>query len=322
MIRFMDAMEGNGNGADSGKGERHRVLVVFPGALGDLICLAPTLNALARRHRDAQLELMAREELARFAVGRLGVARAHSIDRREVSHLFRSGGGEPGEEARRFFGSFERIYSFFSAGDLGFRSALEKAAGGQPVTFHRFRPAGAGHVAEAYLREIGDDSGPVEPGLSLFAADLESAARRLRGPTGAGKFIAIFPGSGSPAKNWPPERFAALARLLAEESRALFVLGPAEAGLEQKLCGAHPVVGGLPLGTVAALARFASAFVGVDSGVSHLAAAAGTPGVVLFGPTEPARWRPLGRVEVLRRNPIEMIEPAEVLAALRRLRMV
>ena len=50
-----------------------RVLVIFPGALGDLICLIPALRALLRRHRGAALELMAREELARFAVARIGL---------------------------------------------------------------------------------------------------------------------------------------------------------------------------------------------------------------------------------------------------------
>src|SRR5579863_9608467 len=79
-----------------------RVLVIFPGALGDLICLIPALRALLRRHRGAALELMAREELARFAVARIGlriglrigvesspmarshsISRSHSIDRRE-----------------------------------------------------------------------------------------------------------------------------------------------------------------------------------------------------------------------------------------------
>jgi len=65
-----------------------RVLVIFPGALGDLICLVPAVRAIARRNPDATLELMARGELARFAVGRLGFARGHSIDRRETDSNF------------------------------------------------------------------------------------------------------------------------------------------------------------------------------------------------------------------------------------------
>src|SRR5580704_10102736 len=61
-----------------------RVLIIFPGALGDLICLAPTIHAITRRHRGAEIELMARMELAEFAVGRLRITRAHSIDRRDA----------------------------------------------------------------------------------------------------------------------------------------------------------------------------------------------------------------------------------------------
>src|ERR1700675_3098874 len=86
------------------------ILVIFPGALGDLICLVPTLRAIARRHPGAQLELMARAELARFAIGRLGIAHGHShghsIDRREVTQLFAARGAPVAAEARRFFGSF------------------------------------------------------------------------------------------------------------------------------------------------------------------------------------------------------------------------
>ena len=68
-----------------------RILVIFPGALGDLICIVPALREIARRHSCATLELMARAELARFATGRLGIGRGHSIDRREVAQLFTAG---------------------------------------------------------------------------------------------------------------------------------------------------------------------------------------------------------------------------------------
>jgi ADP-heptose:LPS heptosyltransferase len=294
-----------------------RVLVIFPGALGDLICLAPALSALARRHRDGELELMAREELARFAQGRLGVARAHAIDRREVAMLFRQAGDNEGEP-REFFGAFDRIYSFFSSGDPGFRKALVEASRrAAAVTFHRFHPDGAGHAAAHYLREIGAKPEPVAVRVEILRTDFESARRALKGVGDPATFVALFPGSASATKNWPPERFGALARRLGGKPRALFVLGPAEAGLRDLFSRAgHPVVEGLPLGTVAALARLAAAFVGVDSGVSHLASAAGCPGVVLFGPTAPERWRPLGRVRIIREEQLGAIEPGEVMAAL------
>src|SRR5207302_7263558 len=56
------------------------------------------------------------------------------------------------------------------------------------------------------------------------------------------------------------------------------------------------------------LAR-ARVYIGNDSGISHLAAAVGTPTIVLFGPTDPAVWAPLGS-RVL--APMETVEPADV----------
>jgi ADP-heptose:LPS heptosyltransferase len=292
-----------------------RVLIIFPGALGDLICLAPTIDAIARRHWGADLELMARMELAEFAVGRLRIVRAHSIDRREVAMLFRDSPDDSNESARRFFGAFDRIYCFFNADDPRFRRALIGAAAPGATTFHRFRPDAEGHIASAYLKDVDVDA-KLEPSkIDLLPHDLEEASHAIRGLAETKKFVAIFPGSGNPTKNWPIEKFLALADQLNE--RALFILGPADAALEEVLRAAgRLILKDEPLGTVAASAAMATAFVGNDSGVSHLAAATGTPGLTLFGPTDPARWHPLGRVTVLHREPIASIEVAEVRAAL------
>jgi ADP-heptose:LPS heptosyltransferase len=294
-----------------------RVLIIFPGALGDLLCLAPAIAAIARRHHRAELELMARTELAEFAVGRLGITRAHSIDRREVALLFRESADDDGEQARRFFGVFERIYCFLSADDPRFRRALSEASTPGATTFHPFRPQGKGHVAAGYMKDA-TGNGKLEAILINFRpSDLEGASRAISRIAEPKKFIAIFPGSGSAAKNWPIEKFSALADRLSEQTRAAFILGPAEYSTEDVLRGArHIIIKNQPLGTVAAIARMASAFAGNDSGVSHLAAATGTPGVVLFGPSDPVRWRPLGRVTVVHRDPIDSIEVADVLASI------
>ena len=284
--------------------QTERVLVIFPGALGDLVCLGPALNALARRHPGTAVELMARAELARFAVARFSFARiraarahshsrAHSIDRREVTALFAE--DVDLTDAAEFFRSFTRIYSFFASEDTRFRQALAKAAAPATVSFHAFRPAGAGHVAIGYLNEIGEREVPPNGRIDVLPGDLAEAAQALErlGLAGA-RFILFFPGSGAGYKNWPADNFATLASALAPPLRALVVLGPAEATLEPlfaargiaRLCDQ-------PLGTVAGLARLAAGFVGNDSGVSHLAAAAGAAGVVIFGPTDPDRWRPM-----------------------------
>ena len=282
--------------------ENPRVLAIFPGALGDLICLGPALRALARRHRSGALELMAREELACFAVGRMGIAHGHSIDRREVAALF-ADGGEAAQGAG-FFAGFTRVYSFFAAGDAQFRRSLERAAYPGGVSFYRFRPERPGHVASAYLHEIGERiaaGAPLESRIDLLDTDVEDARIALApfGLDGANVML-LFPGSGSVRKNWPLANFAALASALPAGMRPLAVLGPAESGMESAFAAwGIATLAGQSLGTIAGLASIAAGFVGNDSGMSHLAAAAGAPGVVIFGSTESGRWRPLGRVTVI-----------------------
>jgi heptosyltransferase-3 len=319
----------------------NRVLVIFPGALGDLMCMMPALVAISRRHPGASVELMARLELARLVVGRSVVARGHSIDGREVGELFAdefSGG------ARRFFGEFDRVYSFFASDDARFRARLVAATDGE-VSFHPFRPGGEGHVSAGYLRAIDEGASRIDARLEPTPDDLAAAARVLaESKCDSLNLIVIFPGSGSPAKNWPADRFAALAAMLAKRSGILrsadsalndtgggqnyrkglcaVILGPAETSIEPVFRRAGvPILKDLDLPTVAAIARHASAFVGNDSGVSHLAAAVGAPGVVIFGPTDPARWRPRGTggdasIRVLRREPIDSIETREVADAI------
>ena len=290
-----------------------RVLVIFPGALGDLMCLLPALAAITRRHPGASVELMARFELAQLAAGRTVVARGYSIDAREVSALFTE---DAAVDARRFFGDFDRIYSFFASDDARFRANLSAATDGE-LSFHPFRPDGDSHVSDAYLHSIQIDAPdvPVDSLLKPTLSDLAAAARALaQSKSGGSKLIVIFPGSGSPAKNWPAARFAMLASMLAN---AVVILGPAETSIEPIFRRAGvSVLKDLDLPAAAAIARVASAFVGNDSGVSHLAAATGASGAVIFGPTDPARWRPLAlgtaQIDILRREPLDSLECGEV----------
>lgn len=195
-----------------------RVLIIFPGALGDLMCVMPAIAAIARRHAGASIELMARGELARLAVGRTVVGGGHSIDAREVGELFSDG---PLGGARRFFSQFERIYSFFAFDDARFRVRLSAATDGE-VSFHPFRPVGEGHASEAYLRAIGEAGSSGGWRLEPTDGDLAGAHRVLaRLGCGGTNLIVMFPGSGSAAKNWPVGKFVALANMLAKRAGIL-----------------------------------------------------------------------------------------------------
>lgn len=298
-------------------GSAKRVLVIFPGALGDFVCVLPAIEALAGRHRGCSIELMARAELARLAAGRTAIRRGHSIDAPHVTALFsESDDANPGARDE-FFAGYERIYSFFASNDANFRTRLAAATDGE-VSFHPFRPRDDGanepHIAAAYLRSIGESDALLHPHIEPNREDLRAAAEAIaKARCDLSTLIAIFPGSGSPAKNWPLDKFAALARILSERSSVVFILGPAESAMEP-LVRDHelPVLKDLDLGTVAGIARLATGFAGNDSGVSHLAAATDVPGVVIFGPTDADRWRPLGEVVVLNQRET----PNEVAAAL------
>lgn len=127
------------------------------------------------------------------------------------------------------------------------------------------------------------------------------------------KKILIHPGSGSRRKNWPVSNFIKTEALLrADGFCPEFIIGPAEEFLKTALREdsrrrIHTVS---DLTDLAALLLSAGAFIGNDSGMSHLAAFAGLPTVSVFGPSDPIRWQPAGRaVFVLRPADLECRGP-------------
>jgi heptosyltransferase III len=96
--------------------------------------------------------------------------------------------------------------------------------------------------------------------------------------------VVLHPFSGSAKKNWPLDHFRALASLL--PGPVYWTCGP-----EEQLDGA---VRFDRLDDLAAWLSGARLYIGNDSGVTHLAAAVGTPVLALFGPSDPAIWCPAG----------------------------
>lgn len=131
-------------------------------------------------------------------------------------------------------------------------------------------------------------------------------------PLRAGEIL-VHPGSGSARKNWPAKRFGRVIERLREAGVPVsLVMGEADGGAVDELT--KTLVGPLgrveaPLHEVAARLAGARAYLGNDSGVSHLAGLCGARSYVLFGPTDPRLWAPLGpRVTTL---PFE-VSPDEV----------
>jgi ADP-heptose:LPS heptosyltransferase len=107
----------------------------------------------------------------------------------------------------------------------------------------------------------------------------------------------IHPGAASPARRWPAERWAAVARHEVRAGRTVAITGGAgERGLAEAVArgaqGSVVLAGETDLLTLAATVAAAGRVLCGDTGVAHLATAFGVPSVVLFGPTPPSEWGP------------------------------
>ena len=120
--------------------------------------------------------------------------------------------------------------------------------------------------------------------------------RRKRGLTDPRPVVALAPGAVGPSKRWPAASYAELARQLTKQGFAVWVLGgPGEKDLAAEIVGdteARDLTGTDLRDAILALAGAAVA-VSNDSGLVHIAAAAGTPSIGIFGPTSPWHWAPL-----------------------------
>ena len=158
------------------------------------------------------------------------------------------------------------------------------------------------HAVEKHFSVVSEIAGDAKiPGTTLWPGQADrdfahATCARLPGK----KWLCIGPGANWDKKIWPPERYAAAARILSAEFDALVLLG-SEADNRQALQVAPNA--GLPcvnlcgrttlLQAAAVMARM-TLFTGNDSGLGHLASAVNTPSFTLFGPGHPERYHPWG----------------------------
>jgi ADP-heptose:LPS heptosyltransferase len=158
------------------------------------------------------------------------------------------------------------------------------------------------HKALEAARTIGALVSPPSPFLYTSAAR-EARADELVGP--GGPVLAVAPAATWPPKTWPGERFAeAAAELIGPAGplaggRALLTGGPSDGEFFEPIRAALPPsrlidLVGLDLLTTYACLKRARLFIGNDSGLMHLSAAAGAPTLGLFGPSDDRLYRPWG----------------------------
>jgi ADP-heptose:LPS heptosyltransferase len=274
--------------------------------LGDLLCSVPALRALRCAYPDAHVTLIGLP-WARELAGRL---------RRHVNGFLEFPG---------FMGMPERrprdLPAFFDAVRARFDLAIQLHGSGlftNPFTalmrpremagfyqrgewcpdrarFLEWRPEE--HEVLRWLRlleQIGVPAKGTQLEFPLAEADwAEQRALRL------GDYAVIHAGSQLPSRRWPPERFAEVGDALAMEGLQVVLTGLSS---EKKLTGevrknmrqhAADLAGRTSLGGLAAVVAKARMVVCNDTGISHVAAATGTPSVVIACGSDPRRWAPL-----------------------------
>lgn len=280
---------------------RGKILVIRGGAIGDFILTLPALAALRRQFPEAHLEVLGYPHIIQLAVAGGLVNRAQRIEAPELAAFF-ARNGQLTEAMVDYFSDFDLIISYLYDPDHIFHDNVSRCTVGQFLACpHRPNEGERTHASKVFLQ-------PLER-LAIFDADpVPRLAVQAKGPKA--RRLALHPGSGSERKNWPEQRWADLLQsLVATTAHELLLIGgEAEGERLQRLSAALPphrvrVAQSWPLAELASALQNCQAFMGHDSGISHLSAALGLPGILLWGESLEEIWRPPSdKVRVLKGN--------------------
>ncbi|SEH91228.1 ADP-heptose:LPS heptosyltransferase [Mycolicibacterium rutilum] len=262
------------------------ILVLRALGLGDLLTGIPALRGLRRAHPDAHIVLAAPQRYTELAL------LSGAVD--EVDPTPGLGGLRPRAEAPALAVNLHGSGPESTADLLALRP--------QRLLSHR-------HPA---FPEV--DGPPWRPDLhevDRWCALLEWAAipcdtsdlgiDRPDGYPDRSSVVVVHPGAAFAARRWPADRFAAVAAALRDKGCEVVITGDSgEVDLAHTVAAAAGLppsavlAGRLELLELVALISDCRLLICGDTGVGHIATATGTPSVLLFGPTPPARWGPKG----------------------------
>ena len=242
-----------------------RVLLIRPGGVGDCVLCLPAMERLRSQYTEVWTAPR-NVPLIRFA------DHVDSIPRTGLDLLGIPGVTPPAGLVDRLRG-FDRIVSWYGSNRPEFRKAVAEL----PFEFFPALPPqdSSTHAADFFLAQAGLE-GPATPRIECRVEKSD--------------FAVIHPFSGSARKNWPLERFREVAAELQKRMPLRWCAGPEE-----------PLPDAVRFEDLWELARWlasACLYIGNDSGISHLAAAVGTPVAAVFVSTDPRVWAPRGRVRI------------------------
>ena len=317
-------------------GDPRVILLLQLDHLGDAVLSTGFVSALHQRWPTAAIEVLAspsnREIFAALPeVGRVYLCRANRFARGSLARLawmlalvwwglrLRVRGVDLGIDVR---GEFPLALILWLSGART-RLGWSSGGGGFLLTHSPHYVNGRAEVdsRRALLAELGitaaDHADFCRPRFAPLADDRRRVVERLAQidarHSAGGPRVVLHLGAGTQAKRWPAEHWRALLRRLRTEydARVILVGSAGERATAQSVRGLHCEAGvedwsgQITIGELAALLEQADLLVGTDSGPAHLAAAVGTPVVVLFsGTNRRQQWAPSGRHVSVAQNPV------------------
>jgi ADP-heptose:LPS heptosyltransferase len=280
-----------------------KILIIHTGGIGDLILALPALRIFRGTYPNASLEAMGHPERLALIAHDLEVKAVHSMDQAGMSYFYLEKEALP-IKLSAFFSSFDMILVFGKERGKILVENLIRVGVKKVFNIPPFpEKESQTHITDYLINSLWsygiEGESPFFP-LALPEKAL-AAAQHLWSRWGIKKtewVLSIHPGSGSPAKNWNADYFAEVGDWAGQHGKLLIISGPARDNVEEvkkAMRSAKPIVAeNLSLLHLAAVLKKCSAYLGNDSGITHLAAAVGIPVLALFGPTNPAVWGPRG----------------------------
>jgi lipopolysaccharide heptosyltransferase I len=288
----------------------HRLLLIKPSSLGDIVHTLPALSALRRRFPHAAVTWLVKRQWAELVERVEGVDQVCSVDGGLSGWLSQV----PPLRAARFDLVID-LQGLFRSGVMAWLSGCAWRVGpanareGSPF-FYTDRvpmPDATMHAVDRYLlvaASLGADiSDPPRFRFQQREEDMQEIIALLKRNRleSDRPWIAMNVSARWPTKRWPAEHFADAADRLSREGLGpiVFIGGISERGDARQVMlrmqtKAVDLTGQTTVGLLPGLLQKAIALVTNDSGPMHIAAAVGTPVVALFGPTDPARTGPYG----------------------------
>ncbi len=293
---------------------RRNVLIFHNAALGDFVMTWPVAMAMGRVLAQSRIVYVTSSQKGQLA------ERLISVEYNDVENgwhgLHQDDPSSLAETPAKLLKSMQMAIVFSQARDDRFIGNVQRIAGDAPVLHLSPNPPAGVHVWQHQLAQL--ESSPVLRSaveqVQKVVADQGVVASPAKGKT-----VIIHPGSGAGRKNWPIDRFVEVAMMLKAKGREVIVtLGEVErdrlGSAADRLAGVAKLRHCETTHDLLDALGGASAYIGNDSGPTHLAAAMGKRVVALFGPTsDAASWRPMGpgvRVLSFDQSPADVVKAA------------